>query len=177
MGGSWTDHFSCFEWFRLFLAFLGSTNQLLRDDIWFFFTSWPLYQHPLMQEPISLKRDDDDDNGMQGPISLKRDAASFSASVQHCTLRPLAGCTDLTGHRSFAIIIFQRQAKLPTADALLITTSSSSSSQCERWYCPISYLGKGSREKSWCSFGFCPNYLPPTLDNLYNFFWTPKTSI
>ena len=129
VGGSWTDHFSCFEWFRLFLAFLGSTNQLLRDDIWFFFTSWPLYQHPLMQEPISLKRDDDDDNGMQGPISLKRDAASFSASVQHCTLRPLAGCTDLTGHRSFAIIIFQRQAKLPTADAFLIPTSSSSSSQ------------------------------------------------
>ena len=72
-----------------------------------------------MQGPISLKRDDDDDNGMQGPISLKRDAASFSASVQHCTLRPLAGCTDLTGHRSFAIIIVQRQGKLPTADAFL----------------------------------------------------------
>ena len=95
-----------------------------------------------MQGPISLKRDDDDDNGMQGPISLKRDAASFSASVQHCTLRPLAGCTDLTGHRSFAIIIFQRQGKLPTADAFLILTSPSSSSQCERWYCPINDLGK-----------------------------------
>ena len=101
-----------------------------------------------MQGPISLKRDDDDDNGMQGPISLKRDAASFSASVQHCTLRPLAGCTDLTGHRSFAIIIFQRQGKLPTADAFLILTSPSSSSQCERWYCPISDIGKGSRKKA-----------------------------
>ena len=38
---------------------------------------------------------------------------------------------------------------------------------------------------SCCSFGFCPNYLPPappptpapTLDNLNNFFSTPKTSI
>ena len=164
VGGSWTDHFSCFEWFRLFLAFLGlvgSTNQLLRDDIWFFFTSWPLYQHPLMQEPISLKRDDDDDNGMQGPISLKRDAASFSASVQHCTLRPLAGCTDLTGHRSFAIIIFQRQAKLPTADAFLIPTSSSSSSQ-SMWKMVLSnqWLRKGVERKKLLFFWILSK-LPP----------------
>ena len=36
-----------------------------------------------------------------------------------------------------------------------------------------SQLGKVSRKKSSCSFGFCPNYLnppPPNLDNLYHFF-------
>ena len=122
-----------------------------------------------MQEPISLKRDDDDDNGMQGPISLKRDAASFSASVQHCTLRPLAGCTDLTGHRSFAIIIFQRQAKLPTADAFLIPTSSSSSSQ-SMWKMVLSnqWLRKGVERKKLLFFWILsklhpPSPLPPTF--------------
>ena len=46
---------------------------------------------------------------------------------------------------------------------------------------PCHQSSKGRHpEKSWCSFGFCPNYLPPpspNFDNLYNFFWTPKTSI
>ena len=35
-------------------------------------------------------------------------------------------------------------------------------------------------KKSWCSLGLCPIYLlppPPKLENLYNFFLTPKTSI
>ena len=161
-----------------FWPFLAWFGPLINSRGWhlIFFTFWPLYQYPLMQGPISLKRDDDDDNGMQGLISLKRDAASFSASVQHCTLRPLAGCTDLTGHRSFAIIIFQRQGKLPTADAFLIPASLSSSSQwqCERWYCPINDLGKGSRKKAVVLLDFVS---PPTLDNIYNFFWTPTTSI
>ena len=50
---------------------------------------------------------------------------------------------------------------------------------------PVKGLGrcKGrSHEKTLLVFGFCPNYIsphlpPPNLDNLYNFFWTPKTSI
>ena len=39
------------------------------------------------------------------------------------------------------------------------------------------FWGKGRfPEKNCCSFGFCPNFLP-SLNNLYTFFWTPKTSI
>ena len=46
---------------------------------------------------------------------------------------------------------------------------------------PSFLIGDGFTKKSCCSFGFCPNYLPAhpplNLDNLYHFFWKPKTPI
>ena len=43
------------------------------------------------------------------------------------------------------------------------------------WLCVC--LRKCFTIKCCCSCGFSPNYPPSPLDNLYNFFWTPKTSI